>query len=165
MLDFAAAQSGASRVTWRQADALRLPFNDGAFDIVPNTSPPSTRARARAREAAGNQRPWPADKVVACGEMIGGLFYENYPAGTGLVSGATRAVESHRQEPAAGSVGHLGERIRDSVHQPDADRLGDAVHGAEGASEGGAGAGRAATDEGPPGGVAAGALNKIKPQE
>ena len=28
-----------------------------------NTSPPSTRARARAREAAGNQRPWPADKV------------------------------------------------------------------------------------------------------
>jgi hypothetical protein len=28
-----------------------------------NTSPPSSRARARAREAAGNQRPWRADKV------------------------------------------------------------------------------------------------------
>src|SRR6266403_1855906 len=28
-----------------------------------NTSPPSRRARARARETAGNQRPWPADKV------------------------------------------------------------------------------------------------------
>src|SRR5580704_16299378 len=28
-----------------------------------NTSPPSTRARARAREAGGNERPWPADKV------------------------------------------------------------------------------------------------------
>jgi hypothetical protein len=28
-----------------------------------NTSPPFARARARAREAAGNQRPWPADKV------------------------------------------------------------------------------------------------------
>jgi hypothetical protein len=28
-----------------------------------NTSPPSTRARARARVEAGNQRPWPADKV------------------------------------------------------------------------------------------------------
>jgi hypothetical protein len=28
-----------------------------------NTSPLSRRARARAREAAGNQRPWPADKV------------------------------------------------------------------------------------------------------
>src|SRR5580704_12620485 len=28
-----------------------------------NTSPPSRRARARAREAGGNQRPWPADKV------------------------------------------------------------------------------------------------------
>ena len=28
-----------------------------------NTSPPFTRARARARVEAGNQRPWPADKV------------------------------------------------------------------------------------------------------
>jgi hypothetical protein len=28
-----------------------------------NTSPVLARARARAREAAGNQRPWPADKV------------------------------------------------------------------------------------------------------
>src|SRR6266404_5814624 len=28
-----------------------------------NTSPPSRRARARARVEAGNQRPWPADKV------------------------------------------------------------------------------------------------------
>ena len=29
----------------------------------PNTSPLSARTRAHAREAAGNQRPWPADKV------------------------------------------------------------------------------------------------------
>jgi hypothetical protein len=28
-----------------------------------NTSPPSTRARARARNSSENQRPWPADKV------------------------------------------------------------------------------------------------------
>jgi len=28
-----------------------------------NTSPPSTRARARARGGSENQRPWPADKV------------------------------------------------------------------------------------------------------
>ena len=28
-----------------------------------NTSPLSRRARARAREEAGNQKPWPADKV------------------------------------------------------------------------------------------------------
>jgi hypothetical protein len=28
-----------------------------------NTSPPSTRARARARGVDGNQKPWPADKV------------------------------------------------------------------------------------------------------
>src|SRR5580700_12173814 len=33
----------------------------------PNTSPVSARARARAREAAGNQRPWPADKVERWG--------------------------------------------------------------------------------------------------
>jgi tricarballylate dehydrogenase len=27
--------------------------------------------------------------LYACGEMVGGLYYDNYPAGTGLVSGAT----------------------------------------------------------------------------
>ena len=32
-------------------------------------------------------RPMPG--LYACGEMIGGLYYDNYPAGTGLVSGAT----------------------------------------------------------------------------
>jgi len=31
----------------------------------------------------------PIPGLLACGEMIGGLFYDNYPAGTGLVSGAT----------------------------------------------------------------------------
>ena len=34
MLDFAAAQQGASRVIWRQADALALPFEDQGFDAV-----------------------------------------------------------------------------------------------------------------------------------
>jgi tricarballylate dehydrogenase len=33
---------------------------------------------------------WRAIKgLYCCGEMVGGLFYDNYPAGTGLVSGAT----------------------------------------------------------------------------
>ena len=32
-------------------------------------------------------RPLPG--LYACGELIGGLFYDNYPAGAGLVSGAT----------------------------------------------------------------------------
>ena len=32
-------------------------------------------------------RPLPG--LFACGEMVGGIFYDNYPAGTGLVSGAT----------------------------------------------------------------------------
>lgn len=34
MLDFAAAQPGFERIVWRQADALRLPFEDGSFDTV-----------------------------------------------------------------------------------------------------------------------------------
>jgi ubiquinone/menaquinone biosynthesis C-methylase UbiE len=34
MLDYAAAQPGIARVTWRQADALSLPFEDEAFDAV-----------------------------------------------------------------------------------------------------------------------------------
>jgi len=34
MLDYAAAQPGAARVAWRQADAQHLPFEDGSFDAV-----------------------------------------------------------------------------------------------------------------------------------
>jgi ubiquinone/menaquinone biosynthesis C-methylase UbiE len=34
MLDYAAAQPGVERVTWRQADAQALPFPDGSFDVV-----------------------------------------------------------------------------------------------------------------------------------
>jgi ubiquinone/menaquinone biosynthesis C-methylase UbiE len=34
MVDFAAAQPGADRVAWRQADAQALPFADGLFDAV-----------------------------------------------------------------------------------------------------------------------------------
>ena len=41
----------------------------------------------QARVIGTDWRPIPG--LLACGEMIGGLFYDNYPAGTGLVSGAT----------------------------------------------------------------------------
>jgi SAM-dependent methyltransferase len=35
MLDYAASQQrGDSRITWRQADALALPFEDAAFELV-----------------------------------------------------------------------------------------------------------------------------------
>jgi ubiquinone/menaquinone biosynthesis C-methylase UbiE len=34
MVDFAAGQMAAERVSWRQADAQSLPFEDGAFDAV-----------------------------------------------------------------------------------------------------------------------------------
>jgi tricarballylate dehydrogenase len=40
-----------------------------------------------ARVIGTDWRPIPG--LMACGEMVGGLFYDNYPAGTGLVSGAT----------------------------------------------------------------------------
>jgi len=41
----------------------------------------------QARVVGTDWRPIPG--LTACGEMVGGLFYDNYPAGTGLVSGAT----------------------------------------------------------------------------
>ena len=34
MLDFAVAQPGGDRVSWRQADALALPFEDAGLDAV-----------------------------------------------------------------------------------------------------------------------------------
>ena len=34
MIEFAAGQTGIERVVWRQADALALPFPDGAFEAV-----------------------------------------------------------------------------------------------------------------------------------
>ena len=34
MLDFAAAKSGIENITWKQADAQALPFEDGIFDAV-----------------------------------------------------------------------------------------------------------------------------------
>jgi len=34
MVDFAAARSDAGRISWRQADALKLPFADATFDVV-----------------------------------------------------------------------------------------------------------------------------------
>jgi len=35
MLDYAASRQGAdSRIEWRQADALKLPFEDASFDVV-----------------------------------------------------------------------------------------------------------------------------------
>ncbi len=40
--------------------------------------------------------------LYCCGEMIGGLFYDNYPAGTGLVSGATFGRIAGRNAAAAG---------------------------------------------------------------
>ena len=38
-------------------------FSMGMTTVRADLSPPSTRARARARDGSENQRPWPADKV------------------------------------------------------------------------------------------------------
>ena len=56
-----------------------------------------SRAVSRSRSAASRLRPTPTCRNVggrnipglyAAGEMVGGLFYFNYPSGSGLVSGA-----------------------------------------------------------------------------
>ena len=39
------------------------------------------------RRGAGHERP-PIPGLYAAGEMVGGLFYENYPGGAGLMAGA-----------------------------------------------------------------------------
>ena len=43
----------------------------------------------------------PMKGLFCCGEMVGGLFYDNYPAGTGLVSGATFGRIAGRNAAAA----------------------------------------------------------------
>ena len=43
----------------------------------------------------------PIEGLFCCGEMVGGLFYDNYPAGTGLVSGATFGRIAGRSAAAA----------------------------------------------------------------
>ena len=43
----------------------------------------------------------PIKGLFCCGEMVGGLFYDNYPAGTGLVSGATFGRIAGRSAAAA----------------------------------------------------------------
>jgi tricarballylate dehydrogenase len=45
------------------------------------------RINDKAQVIGTDFRPLPG--LYTCGEMVGGLFYDNYPAGTGLVSGAT----------------------------------------------------------------------------
>lgn len=42
--------------------------------------------------------------LFCCGEMVGGLFYNNYPAGTGLVSGATFGRIAGRSAAAAAAA-------------------------------------------------------------
>ncbi len=60
------------------------------------------RVSERAEVIATDWRPIPG--LYACGEMIGGLFYDNYPAGTGLVAGATFGRIAGREAAAAAAA-------------------------------------------------------------
>lgn len=53
-------------------------FTFGGLAVDPKTSAVLSNATGR-----------PIPGVYCCGEMVGGLFYENYPGGSGLTSGAT----------------------------------------------------------------------------
>ncbi|POS69693.1 hypothetical protein DHEL01_v211913 [Diaporthe helianthi] len=53
-------------------------FTFGGLAVDPETS--GVISQATGKTIAG---------VYCCGEMLGGLFYENYPGGSGLTSGAT----------------------------------------------------------------------------
>ncbi|MDN3987751.1 FAD-dependent tricarballylate dehydrogenase TcuA [Zwartia vadi] len=59
------------------------------------------RVDEQTRVIGTDWRPIPG--LYACGEMIGGLFYDNYPAGTGLVSGATFGRIAGRMAAASSS--------------------------------------------------------------
>ena len=56
--------------------------------------------------------------LYACGEMIGGLFYDNYPAGTGLVSGATFGRIAGRNAAKLALGENLSEPVSISPHAP-----------------------------------------------
>jgi hypothetical protein len=55
------SRKGAVALNGREAGGKHR--RQGRAPPASNTSPPSARARARARVGDGNQRPWPADKV------------------------------------------------------------------------------------------------------
>src|SRR5437588_6828984 len=93
MLDFAAARVDSPRVTWRQADALSLPFPSGTFDAVVSQFgvmflPDKVAAY---REAARVLKPGGAllfnvwgriednDLAHVVTEAVAGLFPENPP--------------------------------------------------------------------------------------
>ncbi|CAN5177718.1 FAD-dependent tricarballylate dehydrogenase TcuA [soil metagenome] len=74
------------------------------------------RVNEQAEVIGTDWRPIPG--LYACGEMVGGLYYDNYPAGTGLVSGATFGRIAGRNaalktplldKPSAGRIAALGD--------------------------------------------------------
>lgn len=71
-----------------------------------------------ARVIGTDWRPIPG--LHACGEMVGGLFYDNYPAGTGLVSGATFGRIAGRSAAQMQSNSRAMELPAAARHRPDA---------------------------------------------
>jgi tricarballylate dehydrogenase len=68
-----------------------LELDEGSFYAYPITCAITftfgglkVNAEAKVMEASGT----PVEGLFAAGEMVGGLFYDNYPGGSGLMSGA-----------------------------------------------------------------------------
>ena len=125
---------------------------------------PMITGRKIAKECSGNgatpprNTPLIAEPQISASHSVNGIITPSHALRRRLEEGrgaileacphTAWAVEPHRQEPAVGVSGYVGERVRDAVHQPEPNRLGDAVHAEEGAADGGAGADRAAAGEG-----------------
>lgn len=95
------------------------------------------RVTEQAEVVGTDWRPIPG--LYACGEMVGGLYYDNYPAGTGLVSGATFGRIAGRNaalkqpvvdRPSPGRSGHNGKTSSADL-KPEADNTpsGDRLEG------------------------------------
>ena len=59
----------------------------------------------------------PIEGLYAAGEMVGGLWYWNYPSGSGMMAGATfgRKAGTHAAKTASASLSHRADGIRLSL--------------------------------------------------
>lgn len=76
-----------------------ITFTFGGLKVVPETAQIVSSMTGR-----------PVPGVYCCGEMLGGLFYQNYPGGSGLTSGAVfgrRAGRAAARRATTGTEGRL----------------------------------------------------------
>jgi SAM-dependent methyltransferase len=108
MLDFAVAQGGASRVTWRQADALRLPF----MITVPRSLPPAPDPVRTHRRAEGS--PQAVDRRWKCRD------HRSRPAGARVIQAPSDfAGPLHESHPTSRSRSRAAVFFRTRIGIPD----------------------------------------------